>query len=266
MFGHYLKITWRSVLGQKLYALINIGGLAIGITCFILIGMYVHYELSFDGDIPNEEHIYRVIQRQKGNEYLGTDYFAVMPAPAAKTIADQYPEVEAAVALQPQSAIMGIATRNLSTENGFWAEKGFFEIFEPLFLHGNPDLVFDKPNGLVITRALSHKLFGTANSLGKLVKLNDADFEITGIVEDPPQNSSLQYNFIQSISNQPNYKEQSWFNNSPYVFLKLAEDANPKAFEAKLSSLLGEHQNSEDYPFEGKLHLEALSKIYFNTK
>ncbi len=265
MFKNYFKIAWRNALKQKLYSLINTFGLATGITCFILIGLYVGYEFSFDKEVPNKENIYRVIQHQKGNMFLGTDYFAVMPAPAAKTLKSEFPEVVEAAAFQPLSAIIGIDVQNSSSEMGYWAEPSFFTVFKPDFLYGNPNLVFDKSNGIVITRLLSIKVFGRANSLGELLKLDNQDFEVTGILEDLPQNSSLKYDFVRNIADQPNYKKQSWSNNAPFVFIQLANNTDPRALEAKLPSFLAKHQKLEGYPFENILYLEPLTEIYFNT-
>ncbi len=86
MFRNYFKISIRSLYKQKLYSLINIGGLAVGLTCFILIFLFVQHELSYDRFYTNADRIYRIYQQQKGNVYLGSEYFGVTPAPLASAL------------------------------------------------------------------------------------------------------------------------------------------------------------------------------------
>ena len=83
MFRNYFKISFRNLYKQKLYSAINIGGLAVGLTCFILIFLFVQHELSYDRSFENAGQIYRIYSRQPGNVYLGSDYFGVTPAPLA---------------------------------------------------------------------------------------------------------------------------------------------------------------------------------------
>ena len=94
MFQSYIKVAWRNLVKQKLYSFINITGLAVGMTCFILIFIFIRYELSFDKFYPNQKQIYRVIQKWENSDFIGKEFLAATPAALASTLTNNFPEVE----------------------------------------------------------------------------------------------------------------------------------------------------------------------------
>ena len=168
MFNNYFKVTWRNLLRQKLYAFINIVGLAVGITCFILIYLFVEHERSYDRFYDNADNIYHVYEHTPGDTYLGSDLYAVTPAQLAPTLMEGYPEVKYATTLSEGSALLGNDQTESYWEKGLFTDKYFFKVFSsPFFIHGNPNTAFDHPESIVLTISLSRKIFQEKNAVGK---------------------------------------------------------------------------------------------------
>ena len=193
MFKNYFKITWRSLYRQKLYAFINIGGLAVGLACFILVSLYVRHELSYDQFYTHEGQIYRIFQRQAGNMFLGTEYFSVTPAGLATALKTEFPEVIHATTLEGQAALLGFE-ENHYYEKGLWADPEYFEVFSRSLLRGNAQTALEKPASIVLTQSLAQKIFGDRDPLGKDLDFqNDQSYTVTGVIKDLPNNSSIQF-------------------------------------------------------------------------
>ena len=140
MFKNYFKITWRSLLKQKLYSIINVGGLSLGLTCAVLVFLYVQYELSFDKFYPHSDHIHRVYQKLAGSFYQGSDHYAVTHAPLATALMEEVPDIERATSVAEHTALLGLAETTY-WEEGLWADVHFFDVFQLPFVKGNPQLL-----------------------------------------------------------------------------------------------------------------------------
>ena len=106
MFQNYYTKAFRNLLRQKLYSVINIGGLSIGLACFLVMILYVRHEFSYDTFYSNNDGLYRVYQRQEGNVFKGSDYFAVTPASLASVIREEFPEVKYATSVDQSSGLI----------------------------------------------------------------------------------------------------------------------------------------------------------------
>jgi putative ABC transport system permease protein len=272
MFRNYFKISIRSLYKQKLYSAINIGGLAVGLTCFILIFLFVQHELSYDRTYENADQIYRIYQRQPGNVYLGSDYFGVTPAPLASALTEEFPEVKIATAIQQQSALLGLDDEHQYMEEGIVAGAHFFDLFVFQFLKGNVQKALENPKSIVLTRKLSHKLFGDKDPVGTtLIFQNDEAYTVTGVINDPPENLSFKFSFVASL---PDYyfpdDGSGWTSSSVHTFFMLAEDASPGELLAKLPALIEKHRDAEkstmteEYLFQRLKELHLQSKINFD--
>ncbi|MEQ8242561.1 ABC transporter permease [Fulvivirga sp.] len=274
MLKNYFTIAIRSLLKQKLYSTINIGGLSIGITCFTLIFIYVQHELSYDNFYPEKEKIHRIYQQQAGNMFFGSDYFSMTPAALANKLTSDYPEVEYATSIQNRHVLIKTEKDNF-LDKGLIADAQFFKIFSTEFVKGNPDQAFDLPNSVVITASFAKKIFADTEPLGKTVAITswsgEEDFIVTGIVQDVPTNSSLDYNYIINMLSNKQYMEEresdSWNNNSYATFLKLKNASQAKSLEPKLSDLIAQHSGAnEDYPFKDTYFVQPLSELYLEDK
>ena len=271
MFRNYFKIAWRHLLKQKQYALINIGGLAVGLTCFLLIFLYVQHELSYDRFYANADQIYRVYQRQAGNPYMGTEYFAYTTVGLAPALIDEFPEVTQATTFQNHTALLGYAESNYY-EEGLQADSRFFGVFPYPFRQGNPETALAEANSIVVTRSLAEKIFGDQDPVGQsLIYRGGEAFRVTGVMEDPPTNASLRFSFvvnIQSANSQyaSEMAEDRWNNNAYYTFFTLSPQADPQTLQDKFPALVEKYVKHEDtYPFQDSYWLQPLSALHLET-
>ena len=170
MFNSYFKITVRNLLRQKLYSVINIGGLSVGLSCFIMIMLYIQHEFSYDRFFENADRIYRVYQRQSGNVFLGSDYFAVTPSQLASVLREEFPEVDYATSVEERSALIGIEDDHF-WEKGLGGDHQFFDVFTFSFLKGNPKEALKDPKSIVLTQSLAEKIFGAADLLANRLNI-----------------------------------------------------------------------------------------------
>ena len=271
MFRNYFKIAWRHLLKQKQYALINIGGLAVGLTCFLLIFLYVQHELSYDHFYSNADQIYRVYQRQIGNTYMDTDHFAYTTVGLAPALVEEFPEVAAATTFRNHMALLGYA-ESTYYEEGLQADAHFFDVFPYPLLLGNPKTALAETNSIVITQSLAEKIFGDKDPVGQLLIYREGEaFTVTGVMEDPPTNASLRFSFVVNIQfanfqYATEMSEDRWNNNAYYTFFTLSPQADPLVLQGKFPALVEKYVKHEDtYPFQDSYWLQPLSALHLET-
>ncbi|WP_336517542.1 ABC transporter permease [Pollutibacter soli] len=204
MFRNYLTIAWRNLTKNKLYSFINIGGLSVGLSMCMLIMLYVAHEMSFDQFHKKANHIfYPVMNIQAGDRNLSVDRMSFETGPMLKK-AD--PEVESFLRIREfneRKVVENLSDpeKKFTQQNVILADSNYFEFFSFRLLEGNKSSVLTRPFTAVISEQLAMKFFGEPRPIGKLLRFDDKyNFEITGIVENTPSNSSLNYEFIASMS------------------------------------------------------------------
>jgi putative ABC transport system permease protein len=233
MFKNYLKIALRNLLNHKTFTVVNIVGLSLGITCCILISLYVINEVSYDKYHSNSDRIYRVKYFLDLNGVLYKE--ASVPFPAAEAIRNEFPEVEKTVRIykRTESVLLRFEDKTYKEERFFFADKSLFEIFDFNFLYGNPQNVFDDPSSVVITSSISKKYFGDINPLNKLILYkNNQALKVTGVIQDIPENSHFKCDFIAPLDFQLNLweketgmegREKKWFWTGAWTYLLLKD-------------------------------------------
>ncbi len=270
LYQNYVKITWRNLIKQKLYASINIGGLAISLTAFLLIFLYLQHELSYDKFHKKAEQIYRVYRSMPGLEYLGSHLYAVSPAGLAEVLEEEVPEVERATAIASQMTLLAYEAESYY-EEGLWVDHQFLSLFSYPILRGNPQTALQEPNSIVLTKSLTQKIFGSDDPMGKQIVYQNGDsFTVTGIVEDPPNNSSFQFTYLTSILSNPQYQDnlsrEKWSNNSFHTFFTLADGTNPASLPDKLQSLQKKYVDyGEDFTYEESYLIQPLSELHLEN-
>ncbi|MGH7493153.1 MAG: ABC transporter permease [bacterium] len=245
MFKNYLKIALRNLLRQKLYSFINVCGLALGVSCCLLILLFIEHEWSFDKFHTKAGRLFRALEvEQKVNG--GKQKIAYQPLPLGPALEQEIPEIEHAVRVFTGGGMVSYIDKHFA-ENFSFADPAFFKIFDFPLLHGDPGQALAHPNAVVITRRMAEKYFGADNPLGKtLITKNwrgQVDVIVSGVAENPPGNSSIQFDFVMHITQYPNYERNltRWtnFNGPTYVLLKESAEAN--ALPAKLATLVTKH-------------------------
>lgn len=239
MIRNYFKVTYRNLLRQKAYAFINIFGLAVGLACSILIGLYVKHEYSYDTFHKDSNRLYRIfLDFKMGSNALSGP---ISPGPMAGEILRQLPEAEDAVRIRQQSnRAIQTGDKTFYEDLFFYADSNFFDIFNMKFVAGNPSTALIRPQTVVITTTASQKYFGTENSLGKTLIISNADsslYEVTGVVEPFPGNCHFHFNILAAMSGYPDSRTPVWLANNYYTYLKLKEGTNTEEFSQKLTAL-----------------------------
>jgi putative ABC transport system permease protein len=200
MFRNYLKTAINIMLKNRFFSSINIVGLALGITACLLILMYVVNELSYESFQKNRHNIYR-IALEWGSEGNKMKFAGCMPA-VAPAINSELPEVEIAVRLKHDydAIIKNSDKQEIKEENLFFADSGVFKIFSFNIIEGNREKVLADPFSIVISKKMANKYFGDADPLGQQLTYHDTPLNITGIMDDIPENTHLKCDFLVSYS------------------------------------------------------------------
>ena len=246
MFHNYFKIGFRNLLKNKIFSCINIAGLAIGIACCILISLWIQDELSYDGFHENRENIFRVVTvfRDDGTEVYG----AQTPAPLAFTLKNTFPEIEKSTTVCGSWVTGNLRTTITVGDNSFYTDNliltdpAFFEIFSFPFLDGERATALSDPNTVLLTSSVAKKCFRNANPLNKTVHINGNPVIVSGIIEDIPDNSHLQFDVVLPLTHVRN-TDRSFFLNkwdsygfSTYVLLR--DGTTAKEIDAKIGDLI----------------------------
>ena len=203
MFKNYLKISWRNLIQNKVYSFINITGLAIGLAVCMLIVLYVGHEYSYDRFHKNAERIFSVKSKIKlGNDSL---YLTQLPYTTPVELQQTEPSVEAFLRVrQEREAIIQNnqePSLKFAENKFFFADANFFTFFSFKLQRGNKDQVLQNPFSVVISQNIAKKYFGEKDPVGKTIRYNNTyDFIVTGVAGKIPSNSSIEFDFITSIS------------------------------------------------------------------
>ena len=191
MLKNHLKISIRHIRRNKIYASINIIGLAIGIAGFFLIMLWVQDELSFDKFHQNRDSIYRVVCDTKGDAFFGS------PAPLAPTIQSELPEVVRATRLyRVPRFVFAVEQKSFYEDNGIVVDSAFFHMFSFPFIKGSLETGFTNPDHIVITESMARKYFGEDDPINKKINVEGEGFLVVGgVLKDIPSNSHLQFDY-----------------------------------------------------------------------
>jgi len=238
MLKNYLKTAYRSLSKNRFYSLINITGLAVGITSCLLIVLFVIDEMSYDKFHEKSERIYRI----EADIMFGGNHMEmpVAPAPMAQTMMEDYPEVEIAGRFRRiGSHLFKKEIDNIKEDNVSYADNNIFEIFSIPFVYGDKATALEKPNTMVISKTVAEKHFGKENPLGQQMTMdNDELYEITGVFEELPVNSHFHLDVMLSMEGLDDAKNTVWLSNNYFTYFVLREDANPKAFQDKMVEMV----------------------------
>lgn len=216
MIKNYFIVAFRNFRLKKIFSLINISGLVIGITSVLLIVMYVQDEISFDKFIKNSDHIYQVNLHGNfgGQEFIG----GTTPPPVGAALVNAFPEIETYTRIfQPASELVRYSEANKTgkffTENAVYAvDSNFLQVLDFRLKEGNAASCLQKINSVVLTEKSAKKYFGDENPIGKILLFDEArtPFTITGVLYNIPSQSSLQFDMLTTVASYNVVKHFSW--------------------------------------------------------
>ena len=269
MFRNYFKIAVRNLQKNRLYSIINILGLTIGMTCFILIALFIQFELSYDQHFDKADRIHRVYQYQQGNSFRGSEYFNVAPKPLAPAMRRDFPEVETATTIQRDFALLS-HEKEMFGELGIYGDEHIFEVFDFEVLYGDGHAAMANPSSIILTESLAAKLFGNTEVVGETVTFgNTKELTVEAIVADAPKNQHFDYEYIAPYSLLSYYQEDgddSWGSNNYKAYVVLKDGADYKEVEKGLSRynevIDAAYANA---PFSTRFFLQPLSDIHLHS-
>lgn len=238
MLRNFITIAFRNFYKFQFYTLINILGLTIGITACLIIFLFVRFELSYDRFNEKADRIVRIDwDLQLGD--TRTHNAAVTP-PMAEVLVRDFPEVEMAARFRYSgSSQFKKDIENIVEWRVVYADNNVFSIFTIPFVEGNSATALKEPHSMVITEKCAQQFFPNENALGKtLIKDNQVLYTITGVVKDLPDNSHFHYRMFLSMEGLNESKNGNWIGGPFNTYLLLRPDADPKALEAKLPSIV----------------------------
>ncbi|MBC8403317.1 MAG: ABC transporter permease [Candidatus Marinimicrobia bacterium] len=252
MIINYLKTAIRNILRHRGYSFINITGLAIGVMAFIMIMLYVRWELSYDHFHTKANQIYRVATR---GAMAGNDFnMAVSPAPVGRAFVDEIPGAIASTrATNFGFPVIRYAEKVFSEERWFTVDSSFFDVFDVEFIAGDPKTALTQPMTVVLTRTTAERYFGDEDPMGKTLNSDKRrDYVVTGIIEDPPTNTHMHYDFLGSLMSYPGRaNDQIWVNNNFYTYLLLDKNTPPEQVEAEFPDMVTKYAGPQIEQFMG---------------
>jgi putative ABC transport system permease protein len=272
MLLNFFKILLRSFIKRRVYYIINITGLAIGITSFILIMLYVFDELSYDRFYSKSDRIVRVCMIY---DFGGVgENSASMPFPVAYTLKSEYPDmVEEVVRLfnfQSDRSLVEYEGKKFNESRFFFADSTFFEIFDQKFVSGDPATALKEPNSVVITESIARKYFGEEDPMGKVLKLEvRVPLKVTGVIRDVPRQTHLRFDFIASISSVKamfgGQLPETWVWNPCWTYVLLANGVKPEQLQSNFPSFI------KNFYYDAQresivMYLQKLTKIHLHSR
>jgi putative ABC transport system permease protein len=273
MFKNYLKVALRTLFHSKLYTTLNVAGLTFGITCFLLIGLYLFDELTFDQQHSNVSRIYRVVEykKVKGEETV----IAAAGYKLAEEAKKKIPEVENTTRVQRSGRANLVNPENPVNfqETVTAADENFLKIFDFPLLYGDRNTALKEPNSIIINEDLAMRLFNKTDVLGKALKFSylEDPLKITGILKNHPRNSSFDFNSVLSEAtfiNTDYYKQlqiDDWASHNFSVYTLLKPHANADAVSKKMSKLIADNFKPE-VGTSLSFDLQPLKDLHLNSK
>ncbi|OKS85955.1 ABC transporter permease [Mucilaginibacter polytrichastri] len=270
MIKNYIKIAFRNLWRHKSFSLINIVGLAIGLTAFVLILMYVNFELSYDNFHTKADQIYRV----NTNIISSNDVMKepVTSAPMGPALKADFPEVVESTRIFGDKVLVKVKDQLFQEYRMIIADPSLFKTFNFPLIKGSATQALKNPFSVVLTETTAKKYFGSADPLGKtLVFDNKYPVTVTGIAKDAPANSQIKFDLIYSVSSldkeYPGRLSQ-WGNFGNFTFLLLKKGTNASLLQAQMPAFLKRHISESDRKqgMNYALFIEPLKDTYMDPK
>ncbi|MCK8492690.1 ABC transporter permease [Spirosoma sp. RP8] len=269
MLRNYLKIAVRNLVTNRVFAGINIIGLAVGLASCLLLFVYIAHELSYDDFQQKADRIVRVTM-----EYSMEGKVGKVPETGTKVAPEfgrQFPEVESGVRMINRDAVVIKGDQQFSEKRVVFADSAFFTMFSFPLLKGNPQTALAGPNLVVLSETKARTYFGTENPIGKSLRINTGgsfrDYSVTGVVADCPANSQIKYDLLTSFATLPAAKTEEWYSANYATYLLLRKPDDIAALQAKIPAFMktqfpDETPSASDYL---TYNLEPIRRVHLHS-
>lgn len=266
MLQSYFTIIFRNFAKNRVFSAINILGLAIGITCFTIILLFVEREFSYDKFHHHPENVYRIVKdfvNKDGSEIPD----ATVPPALTYAIRRELPEVECITRFTSNGGrrnLFEYGDKRFYELNLLRIDSSFFQVFDFRFVRGSKERPFNGIHSMLLTETAARKYFGDENPVGKIIRTNinnQTDFEVTGVLEDVPENSHFTFDVLIPFESVRN-PDTNWSRHSFYTYARLKPASNAKAFESKVQEIVKKHlpDNLDRY------YIQSLTDIHLTSR
>ena len=239
MFKNYFKTAWRNLWKNKTFSFINIAGLALGMTCSLVIMLWLQDELQKDKFHANGKRLFRVMENQYYSGDIST--FNSTPGIFAENVVRDIPEIQMASQILWESENVFTIGNNFDKEKGRYVQKDFLKMFSFKLAKGDPATALQNPDGIVLSKKLADKYFKGQDPIGKIIRIdNKENVTVTGVLEEIPEASSLKFDYLLNyyLWFKENDWAKEWGNNGPRCFVMLASGASVDKVNAKIKNYL----------------------------
>ncbi len=264
MFRNYFKVVFRNYFKNKLYASLNLIGLAIGYTATLLIGAYLIHETSYESFNSKSDRIFRTAHHSYSNSGFES-HWARTHLDFINELPNDFPEVEHLIRFQNhQRRYIRIDQQKFRAPHTYMTDAAVFEVFDYKLLRGNPATALKEPHSIVLTEKIATKYFGSENPIGKELFIvgdyttDEVMYTVSGVMEDLPSNTHMPIDILLSF---PNPEARSWW---AYVYILLQEGSKIENIEAKMDDFFAEH-SPENLNGRTEIEFQALSDIHLNS-
>jgi len=271
MLKNYFKIALRNLWRHKAFSILNIIGLAVGMSAAFLIYQYVRFESSYDKFHTKSDHIYRLVADLESTS--ATLHWSSTSMPMALNLKADYPEVADYVRLNSTNMLIRRGDVKFQEQGTVYADSSLFSIFDFPLLQGDPASALKTPFSVVLSQTTAKKYFGDANPIGQTLLFADSGFHatVTGVMKDLPENSSIKANLFVSMSTRKRFRDSldyRWGNFSIQSYLLLRPGTDPASLQAKLKPFMERHVGEKLKAQQQNyiLFLERLKDVYWSTR
>lgn len=273
LIGNYVKIAARNLMRNKAYSALNILGLGIGMSCCLLIVLFLQHELQYDQVYTKSDQIYKVVReiRTQGGSrkfHWGTS------GSLGSALQRDFPEVETAVRIWPWN--VSVERQNLLFRTQLClVDKHIFDAFDIEFIQGNPETAFEDPSSIVITERMAQRIYGEEDPMGKVLTVENSifgdDYIVRGVLKDRQEPTTIPFNML--ISRDPNAQWKSkWHTWAPvdgfrpiHTYILLQKGVAPKTLEQKLPEFMKRYMGEETQKYN-TYHLQPLRRVYLYSR
>lgn len=277
MFRNYLLVTFRSLINQKFYSIINTLGLALGIAACIIILLYVQDELSYEKAFKNHENIYRLVQDFPMGDHLSQS--ATVPMPTRNRLPEDFPEVKhASLIFRPSSwgQPLSINHKNvLHYEDDFiFADHGLLDMYDLKFVGSTPKNALQEPNEIIISSSKAQQYFGDKNAVGETLNIGGPggiNLKIVGVFEDLPTNTHLKFEIVasfktyESFGNNIRTVETQWVWVAAWMYFMVDDPADVERIRSQLPDFVKRHYPEALTEDGVALHIQKADKIHLTS-
>ncbi len=272
MASNYLKVAFRNFKRSFTFSSINVFGLAIGIACCIVITLFIRHEYSYDTFHSKADRIFRVNKVVTEKTHSSEELHALTSGPMGIQMKEDYPDIEEVVRIRNwfDEVLVTVDDTHIKIPDLVFVDSTFFDVFDFELLSGNPKTVLSQPLTAVLSEKTAALFFRDENPIGKtLTAVNGYEFTVTGIVEDAPENSHIQYDMLVSWSSVGpsglnfSWMDSRWFPQAIYTYLLLNPTTEAANLESQLPKFMQHYfpERAESY----ELYLQPFSEIYLQS-